>query len=100
MTQPDTAAPAAAADPALRERLVDTIRALLPGVLERELPEISEQTELIAAFEVTSVAALELILRLETRLELEVSVEDLEREDFATVGSLADYIAANLLDEE
>ncbi len=98
MRQPETAAPSA--DPVLRARLVEGIVELLPGVLGRAPADLSERTELIAALEMTSVAALELVLRLEERLGLEISVEGLERADLATVGTLADYVAANLLDEE
>jgi len=89
-----------AADPVLRERVVECLCELLPAVLAREVSGLSADTRLLDALGMTSTAALELLLRLEERLELEVSVEDLGQEHLATVGSLADYVAANLLDEE
>jgi acyl carrier protein len=93
----DTAAPAA--DPQLRGRVAEGICTLLPEVLGRELDGVSEATTLMEALGMTSTTGLELILRLEENLELEISVEDLDREHFETVGSLADYVAANLLED-
>ena len=48
----------------------------------------------------SSTTGLELVLELEDKLEREISVEDMGRDNFETVGSLADYIAGNLLPEE
>ena len=98
MTQPDTDAPAA--DPELRERVTETICDLLPGILEREITGLSADSELMDELGVTSTIALQVILRVEERLGLEISVEQLEGEDFATIGTLAAYIAANLLPPE
>jgi acyl carrier protein len=94
MTQPDTDTPR------LRERVTESICELLPDILRQEIAGLCADTELLAALGLTSTTALEVILRVEERLGLEISVEDLEREDFATVGTLADYIAANLLPPE
>jgi acyl carrier protein len=95
MTELDTAA-----DPGLRDRVVEEICALLPRVLKREVAGASADTTLMEALGLSSTAALELVLELEERLEREISVEDMGREDFATIGTLASYIAANLLPEE
>lgn len=95
MTELDTAA-----DPGLREQVIDEICALLPRVLKREVADATADTTLMEALGLSSTAALELVLELEERLEREISVEDMGREDFATIGTLAGYIAANLLPEE
>lgn len=95
MTELDTAA-----DPGLRDRVVDEICALLPRVLRREVAGATADTTLMEALGLSSTAALELVLELEERLEREISVEDMGRDDFATIGTLAGYIAANLLPEE
>jgi acyl carrier protein len=87
-------------DPALRERVVETICALLPRVLKREVPDASEGTTLMDDLGMSSTTGLELVLELEDRLEREISVEDLGRDDFETVGTLASYVAGNLLPEE
>jgi acyl carrier protein len=90
----------AAVDPALRDLVVESICTLLPKVLKREVPDATADTTLMEALGMSSTTALELVLELEDRLEREISVEDLGREDFATIGTLAGYIAANLLPEE
>lgn len=97
MTEQDTAP--TAIDPALREQLVGSICALLPHVLKREVTAATADTTLMEALGMSSTTGLELVLELEERLELEISVEDLGRDDFGTVGSLADYVAGNLLPE-
>ena len=97
MTERDTAL--ATTGPALREQLVDGICALLPRVLGREVTGATADTTLMEALGMSSTTGLELVLELEERLELEISVEELGRDDFDTVGSLADYVAGNLLPE-
>jgi acyl carrier protein len=98
MTESDTAT--AAVDPQLREQVVDTICALLPKVLKREVSGASADSNLMNDLGMSSTTALELVLELEESLQREISVEDLGREDFDTVGTLATYVAGNLLPEE
>ncbi|WP_329172134.1 MULTISPECIES: phosphopantetheine-binding protein [unclassified Streptomyces] len=98
MTEQDTAP--TAIDPALRDQLVDSICDLLPRVLKREVTGTTADTALMDALGLSSTTGLELVLELEERLDLEISVEELGRDDFGTVGSLADYVAGNLLTEE
>ena len=98
MTEQDTNV--VAVDPELRDQVVRDICALLPRVLKREVTDATAETTLMEALGLNSTAALELVLELEERLEREISVEDMGREDFATIGTLAGYIAANLLPEE
>jgi acyl carrier protein len=78
---------------------VDSICALLPRVLKRDVPA-QESTALMDDLGMSSTTALELMLELEESMEVEISVEDLDRTDFTTVGTLADYVARNLLTEE
>ncbi|GAA2601719.1 hypothetical protein GCM10010399_35610 [Dactylosporangium fulvum] len=87
-------------DPELREHVVQTICDLLPRVLKREVPSASESTTLMDDLGMSSTTGLELVLELEDRLEREISVEDLGRDNFETVGTLAEYVAGNLLPEE
>ncbi len=96
----DLDATATPLDPALRQEVVESICALLPQVLKREVTEVSEDSTLMENLGMSSTTALELVLELEERLEREISVEDLGREDFNTVGTLASYVAGNLLPEE
>ncbi|MFB7949112.1 phosphopantetheine-binding protein [Kitasatospora phosalacinea] len=80
-----------------RTQLISTICELLPVVLKREVSGADAGTELLDALGLNSTTGLELVLELEERLGLEISVEDLGRDDFATVDSLAAYVADNLL---
>jgi acyl carrier protein len=100
VTQSETATAVAGVEPPLREQMVGSICGLLPQVLKREVTGASADTTLMGALGMSSTSALELILELEERLELEINVEDLGREHFETVGTLADYVAANLIPEE
>ncbi|MFE1317413.1 phosphopantetheine-binding protein [Kitasatospora phosalacinea] len=78
-------------------QLTFAICELLPVVLKREVPGADAGTALLDALGMNSTTGLELVLELEERLGLEISVEDLGRDDFATVGSLAAYVADHLL---
>ncbi len=89
-----------ATDPGLRGRVVAATAALLPRVLRREVAPVGEDTRLMEDLGLTSASTLELLLELEEALGVEINVEDVEREDFATVGSLADYIAGHTLPAE
>ena len=89
----------ATADPEFRGRIVDTVCILLPEVLKREVSGAGESTTLMADLGMSSTGALEIVLLLEENLEIEISVEDLGREHFETVGTLADYVAGNVIDE-
>ena len=86
-------------DTGLRVRVVENIRTLLPSVLKHETDGVSETTTLMDELGLNSVKGLELMLLLEESLELPISVEDLQAEHFTTVGTLADYVVANLVPE-
>ena len=90
----------AAADPRFRARIVDTVCDLLPDVLKREVSGAGEGTTLMEDLGMSSTGALEIVLLLEENLEIEISVEDLGREHFETVGTLADYVAGNVIPED
>lgn len=98
MTLPDTAV--AATNPVLRDQVVDHICSLLPGILKREVPEANADSTLMEALGMSSTSALELILQLEEFMVRDISIEDLGRAHFRTVGTLAGYVSENLLPEE
>ncbi|MBR7835541.1 phosphopantetheine-binding protein [Actinospica durhamensis] len=100
MTLQDTAAAAPDLDPALRAEVVEHICAVLPRVLKRESVEASADSTLMESLGMGSTSALELVLELEEAMAREISIEDLGREHFQTVGTLADYVAGNLLPED
>ncbi|GAA4687113.1 phosphopantetheine-binding protein [Phytohabitans rumicis] len=84
-------------DTDLRPQVVSTIQALLPRVLRREMPDASEQTRLMEDLGMSSSSSLELMLELEDSLEIQIDVEDIDREDFATIGTLADFVVKHLM---
>jgi acyl carrier protein len=87
-------------DTDLRERIVESIYPLLPKVLQRDVPGLSEGTRLMEDLGLTSSTTLELMLELEESLEIEINVEDIGEDDVATLGALADFIATHQLTED
>ncbi|HKT04657.1 MAG TPA: phosphopantetheine-binding protein [Rugosimonospora sp.] len=86
-------------DTALRDRVVDTICAVVPRLTRQQLPTVGEGTRLMEDLNLSSSSTLELMLEIEESLEIQINVEDIDRDDFRTVGTLADFVAGNLLDE-
>jgi acyl carrier protein len=80
-------------DEALRQRVFETVRLILPRVLGREVPAIADSTELRADLGLRSAATLEVLLELEDSLEIEINVEELGQESMNTIGELADFVA-------
>lgn len=80
-------------DVALRQRVFDTVRLLLPKVLGREIPAIADSTELRADLGLRSATTLELLLELEDSLEIEIDVEEIGQGNMNTIGDLADFVA-------
>jgi acyl carrier protein len=86
-------------DTAFRERVVDTIRTVVPRITRQELPSVTEETRLMEDLNLSSSSTLELMLELEDGLDIQINVEDIDRDDFRTVGTLADFVAGHLMDE-
>ena len=84
-------------DVALRQRVFDSIRALLPGVLGRELPDLCEDTKLMAELGMRSASMLELLLGLEDDLDIEIDVEEIDEAGMRSVGDLADFVASHAI---
>jgi acyl carrier protein len=87
-------------DTDLRPRILETMFNLLPRVLRRDVPGVSEQTTLMEDLGLTSSTTLELLLELEESLEIQINVEDIGEDDVTNLGALADYIASHLLSDE
>jgi len=82
-------------DTALRQRVFDSVSLLLPKVLGREIPAIGDNTQLMRELGLRSATMLELLLELEDNLEIQIEVEDIDRENMNTVGDLADFVASH-----
>jgi acyl carrier protein len=96
----DTDTPAAPIDAELRGRVVNSMRTLLPRVLKREITDIAEDTCLFDALGLTSSSTLSLILELEDDLDIQIDVEQIDQDDLGTFGTLADFVAANTINED
>jgi acyl carrier protein len=77
-----------------RTELLDHVRLALTAVLNRDLPDLSEESRLFEDLGLDSTSVIELLMSLETSINLEIDPDSLEPEVFMTVRSLADYIEA------
>ena len=87
-------------DSAARERVMESIYVVLPEVLTTGPvggPELSEKTRLMEDLGLTSVATLELMLGLEDILDIQIDVEEIQPDDVACLGGLADFIAGQMM---
>lgn len=82
------------------DRVVDVIRTVLPRVLRNELAAATQDTRLMEDLGLSSSSTLELMLELEDALEIQINVEDIDRDDFRTIGTLATFVAGHLLLED
>jgi acyl carrier protein len=79
-----------------RSNILAAIEAALTEVLNRTLPELDEDTRLFDHLHLDSTSVLELLMALEDAVDVEVDLENLDVDDFQTVGTLADYVIAHL----
>jgi acyl carrier protein len=79
----------------LRKRVVDSIGTLLPGMINRDVPAMPEDTRLFEELGLSSSKTLELLLALEEDLDLHVDIAEIDGASLETVGSLADFVAAH-----
>lgn len=79
-----------------RSVIIKQIEQALGNVLERNLAGVSEDARLFDDLHLDSTAVLELLMALEDVSGIEVDPEKLDMDDFKTVGTLTDYVVANL----
>jgi acyl carrier protein len=91
----ETLAPPPSAE--LRPKVFDSISRLLPRVLGRELPAISEEMKLMSELGMRSASMLELLLELEDDLDIQIEVEDIDGAAMSSVGDLADFVASHAI---
>ncbi|KIQ66028.1 hypothetical protein TR51_14845 [Kitasatospora griseola] len=84
----------------MRSRALDGILLLLPRVLKRDLPEVTENACLFDEVGLTSAATLELILELEDHLDVQIDVEGIDQDDLRSVGTLAGFVAGHVIAED
>ncbi|GAA1978405.1 acyl carrier protein [Amycolatopsis minnesotensis] len=79
-----------------RARVTSAIGDALAGVLDYELPSLTEETRLFDELGLDSTGVLELLMQLEETLDIELEADGFEMSDFHTVGSLADFVTGQL----
>ncbi|MGW6787922.1 acyl carrier protein [Streptomyces chartreusis] len=84
----------AVVDTAERARFVDAVRKGLSEVLNKDVSDADEGMRLFDELGLDSSSALELLITIEEILDVQFDAEDLEMTHFETVGSLADFVAA------
>lgn len=83
-------------DSEARQRVVDSIGALLSRVLDWDVTPLSEGTRLFDELGMSSSKTLELLLALEEDLDIHVDVEEVDRKDLESIGSLADFVTEHM----
>jgi acyl carrier protein len=81
-------------DVELRRRVVDTMVAILSRLLEYQEP-ITEDMHLADELGLSSSLALELLLELEERLDIQIDVETMNPDELQTVAALSTFIAGH-----
>ncbi|MEE6261669.1 acyl carrier protein [Plantactinospora sonchi] len=81
-----------------RSKVVTQIEQSLSDVLQRPISGLPEETRLFEDLHVDSTSVLELLMALEDGVGIDVDPERLEIADFKTIGTVADYVVANLDD--
>ncbi|MFF4016206.1 acyl carrier protein [Streptomyces sp. NPDC001843] len=79
-----------------RDRIVTEISAALGDVLDYDLPELTEDSRLFDELGLDSTGVFEMLMRLEESLDIEFDTDSLEMAHFASVRSLADFIASEM----
>ena len=95
MALPETGVDAeAGVDPEVRQRVVQATTDTLALLLERDEP-VTEDMRLMDELMVSSLLGLELLLRLEEQLDIQIDVELMDQDQISTVGDLATFVAGH-----
>ncbi|MFJ7151882.1 acyl carrier protein [Streptomyces sp. NPDC100445] len=77
-----------------RARFLDAVRQGLTEVLNKDVTGAEEGARLFDDLGLDSSSALELLISIEEILDVQFDADELEMTHFETVGSLADFVAA------
>ncbi|MFE0190358.1 MULTISPECIES: acyl carrier protein [unclassified Streptomyces] len=75
-----------------RQQMVGTIQSALSGVLERDVPGVSEETRFFDDLHLDSTSILELLMALEEEVGFTVDPEEIDMDDFVSVATFIDYL--------
>ncbi|MFJ1798403.1 MULTISPECIES: acyl carrier protein [unclassified Streptomyces] len=76
------------------QNVVTAIEAALSEVLEREVDGLTKDVRLFEDLHLDSTSVLEMLMALEDGIGIVVDPEDLDMDDFKSVGTLTDYVLA------
>ena len=77
-----------------RQTVIVAVQAALSEVLERDVSGTSDSTKLFDELHLDSTSVLELLMALEDAVGISVDPENLDMDDFESIGTLADYVLA------
>lgn len=75
-----------------RDSVITAIETALTEVLEREITGLTEDVRLFEDLHLDSTSILELLMALEDAVDISVDPEELQMDDFKSVGSLTEYV--------
>ncbi|MER6030920.1 phosphopantetheine-binding protein [Streptomyces sp. NPDC001851] len=75
------------------KQIVAQVEAALSDVLEREITGLTEDTRLLEDLHLDSTSVMEMLMFLEDSLGIVIDPENLDMEDFQSIGTLTAYLA-------
>jgi len=81
------------------EEIHASLRKVLTEVVNRDLPELTEDVRLFGDLGLDSTNVIELLMTLEDTLDLQIDPDELTPEMLETVGTLTEYIRTCLAQE-
>lgn len=75
-----------------RSEIIAIVGSSIAEVRKEERADFTEETRLLEDLHLDSTSILELLMSLEDALDIEIDAQSLSMDDFATVGTLADYV--------
>jgi acyl carrier protein len=79
-----------------RSEIISVLESSIAEVRKEEVTSLSEDTRLLEDLHLDSTSILELLMSLEDALNIEIDAQSLSMDDFATVGTLANYVSTIL----
>jgi acyl carrier protein len=79
-----------------RSEITTAITSALAEALQREVTNVTPDTRLFEDLHLDSTSVLTLLMAMEDALGIEADPEDLNMDDFRTVGTFADWVASSL----
>lgn len=79
-----------------RANVISAVEKSLSEVLERPVTGLTDEVRLFEDLHLDSTSILQLLMELEDAVDISVDPEDLDMDDFKSVGSLTDYVLSQV----